>query len=761
MRERLNKILLASIDHRKLVAVLFIILTVIIIAGGLFLTVDKRVNVMSKKQLKEAIIDTRTTDRMLYDNTSIVFFEHENLFTQKALEALYEFHVTMTTSPLAKRTDSLFNVISFRNNDDTLAVRPVLYKIPTTEAGLEQAREDSLHNPFLVTNFITGKGNVAAIYVTSSGRLPNGKRDLYAAGLNAQLDKELAKLAPEFKRVFHIGVPRINKEITNLITSDMAKLSPIAIIILIVMIMSLFRIRFSVLIPLGCALLSIIWTFGLMGWLGVPINILNSVLPTLTIVISAAAGIHIFSAYLHELSNGRERIDAVKAMLTRIGLPVLLAAVTTFFGFSVNAFSKVIMIKYFGYSSMIAVVATGFISLFLFPTLLCFFGPKKTSLSFEKTKSGERSWIRKIALGLSSIAINRQMLVYILAFVFIACAAFFTTQVQINNNLHSYFSSNTQMIKDVEHVDKSFQGTENFYVDIRANKPDAFKEPKNMMILEEIEQYVQKSEDFSSTISLADQLKIINQEMHDGNKTFYRIPRSRNLIEQYLLFFNRQDLKPFVSNNYQEAYIIVRHSITNSTKLDLAVKKLEQFVAKKNWPGIKVKVSGAFLKMQQMAISLVEHQIFGLPFVFIAILMIMSLAFASLKTGLLSLVPNVFPVLSVFAFMGIFGIALNPGTVIVAFIAIGVGIDDTAHIFSIYRYHMQRLGEPKLAIKETLTHELLPVTTTSLALSSGFFILTFSSFQMIADFGIVSMVAILSALVADLLITPALLMRLK
>ena len=289
----------------------------------------------------------------------------------------------------------------------------------------------------------------------------------------------------------------------------------------------------------------------------------------------------------------------------------------------------------------------------------------------------------------------------------------------------------------------------------------AFTQPKYLNILSDIEHYVKNSADFSGTISIADQLKLLNQEMHDGNPTFYRIPQTQSLAEQYYLFYTRQDLKPFVSNDFSQAYIIVRHSLDNSAKLNQSVKKFEHWASAQNWPGVTVKVTGAFLQKQQMAISLVHHQLLGIPLVFIAIFMIMALAFASIKTGLLSLIPNIFPVLMVFGFMGLFQIPLNPGTVIVAFIAIGVGIDDTAHMFAIFKHHAKQLQDADQAIKETLTHELLPVVTTSLALSAGFLILTFSNFQMIADFGIVAMVAILSALVADLLITPSLLAKIK
>lgn len=760
MKALLDKLLIRALDHRGWVLLIFIIYAIVCLYGYTQLTIDKRVNVMSDKELKEAIVNTQTTDRMMYDNTSILLLEHDNLFTQPAINALYQLQLRLETSPLVKRIDSLFNVVNFRYKNDMINVHPAIDKVPTNAEEMQEAKEDSLYNPFFITNFISADSNTTAIYVTGSGRTKDGKYDLYGAELDNLLNEQLAKLKPEFKSAFHIGGPRINDEITKLITDDLAKISPIAMAVLILMIMLLFRIRGSVLIPIGSALLIIYLTFGTMGLIGLPINVLNSVLPTLIIVISCAAGIHVFSAYLHGISDKLDRRTAIDAMLTRVGFPVVVAELTTLIGFSATTFSQVIMIRNFGLSAMIGIFITALVMLFFFPMMLYYFGPKTTKLSFSRIESGKRSWIRGLAKIISAIITRHKTAIIVVSVAISLACIFFSTKIQINNNLRSYFSSDTQLVKDVLKVDKFFPGTENFNIDLLSNKEGAFTDPKYLKILTDIEDYVKNKSHFASTISIADQLKLINQEMHDGNPEYYRIPATQSLVQQYYLFYTRQDLKPFVSNDFSQAYIIVRHSIPHSGKLNAEVKKFEEYAAAQNWP-VKVRVTGAFLKMQQIAISLVKHQLVGIPLVFLAIFIVMALAFSSIRTGLLSLIPNIFPVLVVFGFMGLTGIPLNPGTVIVAFIAIGVGIDDTAHFFSIYKYHAHRTDNTHDAVKETLTHELLPVTTTSLALSAGFLILSFSNFQMIADFGIVSMVAILSALLADLIITPTVLAKIK
>ncbi|MCA8967536.1 MAG: cyclic nucleotide-binding domain-containing protein, partial [Planctomycetes bacterium] len=236
---------------------------------------------------------------------------------------------------------------------------------------------------------------------------------------------------------------------------------------------------------------------------------------------------------------------------------------------------------------------------------------------------------------------------------------------------------------------------------------------------------------------------------------------SREQVAQFLLFFHRRDLQGYVSHDLRRAAILVRHNVSDSRTLNPHIKELKQVAARLAGADMRVNVVGENLMVNAAAESLVQAQAVSLVLLLGVIFLIMSAMFTSLKGGLVSLVPSVIPIVLMFGVMGLLGIPLNPGTAMVAVIAIGIAVDGTIHLLSRYNELSRRTEDNEQAVNLTVGEEAIPVVATSLALAMGFGVLLASNFTIIAQFGALAAATMLFAVFANLLITPILMTRIR
>jgi hypothetical protein len=207
--------------------------------------------------------------------------------------------------------------------------------------------------------------------------------------------------------------------------------------------------------------------------------------------------------------------------------------------------------------------------------------------------------------------------------------------------------------------------------------------------------------------------------------------------------------------------MIVRHNIHDSHILKEYLEELEWEVDGIVDADISFHMVGQNLMVNRAAEFLLRAQLEGMAMLLVVIFIMMSLMYVSIRGGIISLVPNLVPIILTFGTMGIFGIPVNPGTATVAVIAIGIAIDDTIHLLARYSEESRRTPDRHEAVRKTVNHEAIPVISTSVSLMAGFMLLLLSDFSIIAQFGALSALTMLFAVVADLLITPLLIRNVR
>ena len=762
----MQTVLTFGVRHRWITLIFLLLVTALTAPGLQKLRVDTSFDSLISDSDPTKITYEAVKREFGSDNTTIVYVRSDELWTEERLLDLEEMHYALEDLPFVEKVESLFNVRSIQDLNGMIQSSTVLDGVPFDREGIDEAKARALYSPLVVGNFISEDGHATAINVsvTKDPADPDFDRHVYQA-----IDAAIAPHAGSFDEVFQVGPPRVNHEHMVNLFADLSLLVPMSLGLLIAIIVLFLRSGMATVFPLLTSGLGLAWAFGLMGYLGVPINILSAMVPSLVIVIGSTEDTHMLSGYLSSLGQDTASEDraarrrrAVLSMVRHLGLPLILTSVTTILGFAANGFAEMELVRDFAVAASLAIATNAVVTLLLVPLMLSVIGPLRSRLhdpaasgEADESDPGLRGPVGWTLAAVRHIGTYPKTVIGVTVVVMALCASF-AGQTKVSNDPISYFKQEHPLVADVNTLAESLSGMEIFYINLVSTAPDAFGQPENLRKLAAIKDYIEEDGRFDTALSIADHLSMVNREFHGGDPAMMVVPDTPDLVDQYLLFFQRADLESYVSADFRRVNMVVRHNIHESHALKQAVADLETRVNEIAGPDLTVNIVGQNLMINNAAEDLIFAQVQSVGLLLAVIFIMMSLVYTSLTGGLLSLVPNIIPIAIVFGVMGLFDIPLNPGTATVAVIAIGIAIDDTIHLLSTYAQESRRTPDRRLAIRRTLAHQAIPAVSTSIALMAGFLVLQGSTFAIIAQFGLLAAIAMVAALVADLIVTPVL-----
>ena len=333
--------------------------------------------------------------------------------------------------------------------------------------------------------------------------------------------------------------------------------------------------------------------------------------------------------------------------------------------------------------------------------------------------------------------------------------------VRINNDPLSYFQPDHPFVVDAHTLHDDVAGLKVFSVTLESAEPGLFETPEGIAKIAAVQALLDKLGLFDKTQSLADIISLMHQEYHKGDTNYYQVPSSPDDVDLYLSSLTRSDLEAFVTEDYGRARIMVRHNLADSIALNRTLDEFRDVVPIVLGPDVDYALTGKNLMVNAAAETLISGQISSLFLILGVIFVLFSFLYTSVLAGFLSLVPNIIPVFLNFGLMGMVGVPLNPGTAMVAAIAIGVAVDDTIHLMTRFGSESHRHVDERDAVRATIRGEAIPIVSTSIALALGFSVLAFSNFSIVAQFGLLAAATMIYALVSDLLVMPILLKHLR
>lgn len=705
----------------------------------------------------------KTINEFGSDAISIIYIKDPSIFTADKLIQIEDLVYSLEEIPGVEKVESIFSVLNIRDRDGILSAEPLMDTTPDDIEEINHIREDALYSPLINSNFVSKDSKVVAVNVITNNtdNNPDFNKNIFN-----NINGLITPLSGNFEDIFQIGPPRLNVDIENSMIDDMQFITPLSIFILVTAIFFFLHTLLAASTPLVTAGISVLWSYGFMGFMGIPLNLLTAILPSLVIVIGSTEDTHMLASYLHGIkeNDGNESIrsirkNAIRFMSRHVGLPIFLTSFTTVIGFFSNSISSITLIHDFALATSFAMFANLVSTVLLLPLLLLYFGPTSSKISAHD-KQGE-SVIAKTTSYIHDLIENRANKIAIITIIIVGTLAVQATNINVSNDPLSYFKSDHKIISDSDKLHNDLSGMQIFYLTIEAPPGKDFKDPELLSQVNDIEKYINKQGSYDKVISIASHLSLVNQEMNNGDHSYYTTPKSRELIEQYLILFQRSDIERYINSNSNRINIVVRHNMSDSSVLNKEINKLENKISSTLDNNTAYYFTGKNLMINRSAEELFSGQVTSLALLTAVVFVIMSLLYTSITAGFISLIPNLIPVAVMFGVMGTLGIPLNPGTATVAVIAVGIAVDDTIHILSRYNDEYKKTTSQSEALKNTLWAESIPVISTSIALAVGFGVLFISNFNIVAQFGMLSALTIICAMLTDLLITPILLKKVR
>jgi len=646
---------------------------------------------------------------------------------------------------------SLTTVQSVESDDEGLHVGRLIRELPQTAEQADAIRERAMANPLYIRNIVAPDGRATGITVVYELM---SDQEFEESGLEHRV-RELVAAAGGPETFAVTGVPTIKVHGGHYMEQDIATFTPLAVGLIVLVLIWAFRTVRGVLVPLAAVLVGVVWTVGVMVLAGSSINMGTLVLPPLLITIGIAYSIHVVSEYYLEVAPGRSPREIMQHALSRVGTPVAVCAFTTIIGFAPFALSPIRAIWDFGVYSIFGTVATVIASLSVVPAILVLLpSPRRMPPNQD-----ENSWLTGVLVGLGRWAIGHRRLVFTGTLIACLLCIWGISRIQVVTDYLAFFSPKSEVRTDNALIAERLAGTQPIYVVIDGDSPRAITKLPALKAIKQLQDFLEQQHGVDTSMSLLDYLGLLRKALDAGPAD--SLPETQEEVDQLLLFANPEDLKSVINSDQSRANILLRTTLSGSTEVGAFVDSIQKFAEANFPPGLSVHPTGSVVLLNRTADMLAWGQITGLWQVVVVLFVTLSVMFLSMRIGLISLVPNLVPIVLLFGIMGWSGISLNISTSMIASLALGIAIDDTTHFLSTFNSEMHRTGDQEAAVLHTMRTVGQPMVFTSIALAAGFLIVCLSNFQPVKHFGFLSSVTIGIGLIVELFISPALVTAVK
>jgi hypothetical protein len=486
--------------------------------------------------------------------------------------------------------------------------------------------------------------------------------------------------------------------------------------------------------------------------MGFTYNVLASMIVPLVIVLAIADDVHIMQHWDEERRRGTSE-EAFKSTIAHLAAPLLGASATTALGMLSLATSNVVAVRAFGIGSAVGIMVDFVISLVLMPTLLSLVKP-------EIGESPHERYLIEPLRAVARFACARPRRVLAVSIVVVIAAAVGITRLRVDTNHISFFSPRHPLGRSAAVIDKELAGVYSFHMMLEG-PPDSLKTPDALQRMDRLEEELRTFPYVRKVTSVVDYVKRINKELHDGRPEASVVPSSAETIAQELFVFSlggegRHELERVVASDYSRAQISIKLAAMSS---DLVLEQIERAdrIAQAAFAGtgITVLTTGSGRLFSTLDHYLVISQISSFGTAFFTVFGVIFIVFRSFRFGVLTIAPNLLPVVAVLGIMGYLDISMNVATIMVASVALGIVDDDTIHFINRYRREAAAGATTDEAIAIATTHEGRASLTTAVINSAGYAVLLLSEYKPTAWFGGLLALTMATAFLAEVFILPA------
>lgn len=678
----------------------------------------------------------------------------QSLFSEKGLSLIELLTEEAWTLPHVQRVDSLQH---FQNTDvdgDELIIDN-FYRMDELPENLSELQQKAINHPDLVLKTISENGEVTGINLTLF--LPDGESSqasLEAVDGARQLLQAIRSDYPEFLIELG-GSATSNVTMGEAIGQDISSLLIISFAVMLVIMLVMLRTISGVVLVTALIGMSVLITMGLFGWAGYTLTPPTGFVPTAIMTIAVADTIHILVSYYFHLREGEEKREALLNSLRINFAPVFITSITTMVG--VLALNTSDSPPYRDMGNMIAVgvmVAWALTITFLPAALTILPAPDRF-----KSK-GQHRWMDTFA---DRVIRHHKVLFIVMLAVVAGCATMANRNI-ITERWHEFFDESFEVRRTVDNIDKSLKGLHALYFVADSQKNDGINQVDFLHQLDEFDQWLEQQPGVVHVSSLTDTIKRLNKNLHQNNDEWFRIPESSEAAAQYLLLYELSlPMGLGLETTMTSDRSATRLSATLERTDSASIREIERAAVKwaqENAPLLNItETTGLDVVFANLTHRNVSSMLEGTALALVIISLLMIGALRSLRLGLISMVPNVFPALMAYGLWGIIVGHVDTATSVVACLSLGIVVDDTVHFLSKYNYARTTLNRNvEDAIRYAFHTVGIALLITSAILVGGFTVMEFSHFNPSRSMGLLLALTIAVALIIDFLLLPPLLL---
>ena len=693
--------------------------------------------------------------------TFVIAPKDEKIFSPATLQSIIDLTDESWKVPYSSRVDSITNYQHTWVDEDDLIVED-LVSSPNklSEKKIEQLKNIALSEPLLVNFLISNRAHASAVSVNLN--LPENQHEAdlattevveYSRNLREQFEAKNPNL-----KIYLVGQTMVNKTFNEMSMQDMTQLIPLMFIIIVALLQIILRSFVGTLSTVVLIALSVLTTMGFMGWMDLALNQVNVTCPIVILTLAVCDAVHLMNGYLFNISQGESRINAMKESLSVNLKPIFLTSLTTAIGFLSMNFSDSPPFQELGSIAAFGVITAFILSMTFFPALVLLL-PQK----LRKTQKAADH--KTLSEHIGAFSVKHHSIIFYGLLITAVVLAGFTFKNELNDDTIGYFHKDVPFRQAADYTQENLTGFDLIAYSLDSKESNGINKPEFLKKVDDFASWYLAQPEVVHVSSFTDIIKRLNQNMHNDDPQWHRLPERRDLIAQYILLYEMSlpyglDLNNQIDSNKSSLLLRVRVKDQKANELisldERAQAWLAQHAPELVTPGASVSIMFAHIGQRNIK-SMLTGSIIAL--ILVTLTLIISLG--SIRYGLISLLPNAFPAAIAFGLWGIFVGQVNLAVAVIFSITLGIVVDDTVHFITKYlhaRDHHKQ--DAKAAVMYAFSHVGKPIITTTIVLAAGFFVLAFSSFNVNSSMGLMVGLTIIIALVWDFLFLPALLIKL-
>ena len=524
-----------------------------------------------------------------------------------------------------------------------------------------------------------------------------------------------------------------------------------------------FRSYRATFISMFVVIIGVMWTFGILGFLEYEITVLTALIPPLIIVIGVPNCIFLINKYQHEVNKHGNKAKSLQRVITKVGNATLMTNTTTASGFATFIITQSKLLTEFGTVASLSIMAIFILCLLIIPIIYSYM-PKPKERHLEHLN---KRWINSLGDWIEQTVRQKNITIYTLSLIFLVTSIIGIYQIKTSGSLLEDMPKKANFYKDIEFYDEEFNGVLPLEILINTKRKKGVLKRSTLKKMNALEEVINEIPELSKPISIVGLVKYSKQAFYNGNPKYYQLPTAQE--NNFILSYAKNTtndvglLKSYVDSTGQYARITTFMQNAETEKVQQIEQELKKEI-KKLFPDdrYEVSITGKAYLFQKGTQFLVRNLILSLALAIVLISLFMAYMFRSFRMIIISLIPNILPLLVTAGMMGYLGVPIKPSTILVFSIAFGISVDDTIHFLAKYRQELlANRWRIKASVFAALRETGVSMFYTSIVLFFGFSVFITSNFGGTIALGALISGTLLLAMMANLLLLPVMLLSLE